>query len=130
MAKKKTAHEDPPVVLAPQEEAPATEKVSKMEAVRRILADDSEMKPADGVAAVKARYGIEMSTSNFSAYKSQIRAKGKEPGTSRKPKGRHTGITGGGSFGADPLEAAEAVKDLVDRFGAKTVKGLADLFEG
>jgi hypothetical protein len=32
--------------------------------------------------------------------------------------------------GSDPVEAAKQVKELVDRYGAETVKGLAELFSG
>ena len=104
-----------------------------MEAVRRMLADDPEMKPGDGIEAIKKKYGLEMSPANFSAYKSQTRAKagegaGKGKGKGGRPKAAPTKAPAAGASGADPLEAAQQVKALVGRYGADTVKGLADLF--
>jgi hypothetical protein len=93
------------------------------------------LKPTEGIDAVKKQFGLEMSTGNFSAYKTQIRAESKSPrspvAAKRKmgrPKGSGnkaspTAISGR----ANPLEAAQQVKALVDRYGADTVKGLAEL---
>jgi hypothetical protein len=114
-----------------QDQAQAAETISKMEAVRRLLADDPEMKPGDGIEAVKKRFGLEMSTGNFSAYKSQIRSKGKDgqaapPKKGGRPKAQAAGASSGTA--ADPYEAAQQVKVLVDKYGADSVKNLADLF--
>ena len=104
-----------------------------MEAVRRMLADDPEMKQGEGVEAIKKKYGLEMPTANFSAYKSQIKAKDREGSPAQKskggrPKAAPAKAPAAGASGASPLEAAQQVKALVDRYGAETVKGLADLF--
>jgi hypothetical protein len=119
-----------------EDDEQAPETISKMEAVRRILGDNPATKPKDGVATIKTQYGLEMSPSNFSAYKSQIRTKAAErPQASEAPKnkgGRPKGsgkkASAAGVSEADPLEAAQQVKALVERYGAGTVKGLAELF--
>jgi hypothetical protein len=97
-----------------------------------VLKDDPDMKPQDGVVAVKRLYGLEMSTGNFSAYNSQIRAKEREGGPAKgkgkggRPKKVEAAPTS--AVGGNRLEAAKAVKALVDKYGAEQVKGLADLF--
>jgi hypothetical protein len=91
-----------------------------MEAVRRILAEDPEISPADGARAVQAHYGLRMAANTFRAYKSSMKrlaANRANPAHLSAPVD-----------GADPLAAARQVKALVEQFGAETVKGLADLF--
>ncbi len=118
--------ETAPAEAADNGQPAAGEKISKMEAVRRILTDDPDMKPQEGIEAVKARFGLDLSTGNFSAYKSQIRAKdgtGKKRKTTAAPAAREPAP-------AKATGAMAAVKDfsaLVDRHGAETVKALASL---
>jgi ribosomal protein S24E len=124
MSKKKT---DGGVAAEEMKSGESTpETISKMEAVRRVLAKDADMKPGDGVAAIKKEFGLDISTGNFSAYKSQIKAKGKEskPAAAKGRGGRPKVATAE----ASPLDAAQQVKALVDRYGTETVKGLAELF--
>jgi hypothetical protein len=49
--------------------------LSKVDAVRKALAYDPDMKPVEGVKYIKKEFNIDITTSNFSAYKSQIRAR-------------------------------------------------------
>jgi hypothetical protein len=64
-------------------EESAAQKTRKIDAVRQVLEEDPDMKPAKGVRIIKERFGITMSPSHFSASKSQIRAREKEHGDGR-----------------------------------------------
>src|SRR5579864_840879 len=84
------------------------EKTSKMEAVRRTLNAGVD-NPTEGVAYVLEHYGHAMPTSMFSAYKSQIRNKGKKRGRRRRggrpaaaPAATHPARARSG--GSSPLE--------------------------
>lgn len=161
MAKRKAQTEAAPVEVEPAADpAPADEgepaaaagpatgdgKISKMEAVRRTLAEGVES-PTDGVSFIKERFGLEVNASMFGAYKSQLKAKeragvgqgkpgrkpgnkpGRKPGAAGAKPGPQPGAVAAPAAG-NPLEAARQVKELVERYGAETVKGLADMFEG
>jgi hypothetical protein len=65
----------PPVPVVPEVETRPVERVSKIEAVRRVLATNPNIKPQDGADAVKDRFGIEMGKTHFSSYKTHVRAK-------------------------------------------------------
>jgi len=74
-----------------------------------------------------------MSTANSSAYQSPIRAKEREGNRSRRSareegRPKKAQPASAPASGSNPLEAAQAVKALVDTYGAEQVKGLADLF--
>jgi hypothetical protein len=108
--------------------------ISKAEAVRRALAQGKES-PADGVAFIRERFGLEMAPQHFSAVKSQQRRKegttprGKRGRKSRAdvegyvappPATRHDGET-------DLIESLERLKPLIAQYGAEKVHRLVDL---
>src|SRR5689334_17278087 len=117
------------------EAAPADEgKISKMEAVRRTLAEGVQS-PTDGVAFIKERFGLDVSTAMFGAYKSQLKAKAGAGSKGKGKPGRKLGrkpaeARAAAPAAGNPLEAARAVKEMVERYGAETVRGMVDLFEG
>jgi len=62
----------------------AAASMSKMEAVKRALADGKDSR-AEGIAYVKETFGIELSPNHFSNYKSKILAGGKKKRRGRPP---------------------------------------------
>jgi hypothetical protein len=111
--------------------------LSKMEAVRRALAElGRDAKPAQLRAFVKERFGIEMTADHVSTYKGQILRKEKEggpttPPATKEPPARQAAPTP--PVRATPKAAAvsladiAAVKGLVGRVGAESLKQLIDL---
>jgi hypothetical protein len=94
----------------------AKHSVKKVEAVRQALAHDPDMKPVQGVKYIKTHFNIDITTSNFSAYKSQIRA--------RQQKGLE-GNGGRGGYSAEPTasdlltvkKAIEEEGESIESFG-------------
>lgn len=108
-----------------------SDTISGAEAVRRLLAEDPSLTAKRGVPLVKERFKIEMTEGSFAANKTTFLKQQRESGEapSRRPQREQAPTRSAGpAVGTDPLEAARAVKELVDRYGAETVKGLADLF--
>lgn len=104
--------------------------ISGAEAVRRTLAEGIE-KPIEAVAHMKEKYGVDMKPQVFSSYKSteQKRAAGgQNPVSSRPGRPRTYTRPAAPIGGSSPAEAAESVRDLVERYGPDEVKKLADLF--
>jgi hypothetical protein len=58
-----------------------------MEAICRALAEGVDS-PTEGVAFVKARFGLEVATAMFPAYKSQLKAKGGKKAGPKDKRGR------------------------------------------
>src|SRR5271168_2110181 len=80
-----TAPQTPAEAAAPQ--ANGVPPIKKVEAVRRALADGAE-KPEDGIAYIKTKFGIEMTNTQFSVTKSNLRKKEAEGGKKRGRKVR------------------------------------------
>jgi hypothetical protein len=98
--------------------AAETEKpIKKTDAVRQTLADGVD-NPTEAVAHIKKKFDIDITTQQFSTYKSVIKSKG---GSSGKRKAARKGTV-------DVVDAASAVKELCSQIGPDKVKGLADLF--
>jgi len=90
----------------------ATAAVSKMDMVR-ITLQEGVTKPTEGVDFIKSRWGVEMPTTMFSAYKNNIQKK-KVGGGSSGGRGRRQPSSAG--------EIIRGVKGLVDRYGAEVVR--------
>jgi hypothetical protein len=99
----------------------ASGTISKMEAVRRALREGVEA-PGDIADFAQTQFGLQIKRDQISAYKSQIRSKERQGQQSSRARRERPNL--------DPVAAARAVKEVVDRFGADTVKGLVDLFKG
>jgi hypothetical protein len=117
-----------------------------MEAVRMALGDDPNLTGQEGADYVKQRFGLGMSPEMFGSYRSSIhrgkggakRRRGRRGRKAAAESGVHKAAgqsrmnrvpRGRGAAAANPLEAARQVKELVDRFGADTVRGMVELFE-
>lgn len=139
MARIRTAKHPKTEEAAP---APATEEpkaaISKAEMVRVALAEGME-KPDDGVAFIKARYGIDLPKPMWSSYRAQQKARDKKaagstesPKRGRKPRQvAETGQVAPSKIQAkgnlDVIGALEALKPLVKQMGAEDVKRLVDI---
>ncbi len=72
------------------------------------------------------KYGLEMSTANFSVYKSQIKVRGWEGQTDPAKRGRR--LKGWATSRGSAAGVIQRVKALVNLYGAETVQGVADVF--
>lgn len=110
---------------------PAT---TKADAARAALSAGHES-PADAVAFIKSRFGIEIGRQHFSAVKSQLKKKdresspraraGRPPATPKRPEAGPPGLPASGE--ADLLDALESIKPLIARYGPDQVKRIVDL---
>lgn len=109
--------------------------ITKMEAVRRALAE-GKVSTSDGVAFVKATFGIDMTPKHFSTYQSKLRLGGRKSKKRRKPGPKPVAAARKGSAAPTPvvtrdsriaLDALRQVQALCDAYGADTVKKLVDL---
>jgi hypothetical protein len=147
MANKKTAapkHVEPEDESQEQPEAEESaadnERISKAEAIRRVMADGID-NPSLGSQEIKKRFGIEVTPQHFSATKAQMKSragsktpKGK-PG--RKPKAAAPSQSVEGYLapppkpartgGSELLDAMEAMKPLVASLGKEQVMRIVDL---
>lgn len=98
--------------------------VTKAEAVRTALADGFET-PAEGVAYIRDKFGLDVPNQMFSSYKAA--AKKKDAGGSKGVRVGRPGRNGKPSDAA-VLEVAGQVKTLVDKHGYPTVRACLDLF--
>jgi hypothetical protein len=108
--------------------------VNKMQCVREALAElGNEAQPKDIQDLLKRKFGLDMNTKFISTYKSSIlREAAKKGGAAPKasspaaapPK---TSLKVAGTNGGISVEDIRAVKGLVDKIGAGTVKELADV---
>jgi len=131
-ASTETTPQTPAEAAAPQ--ANGALPIKKVEAVRRALADGAE-KPEDGIAYIKTKFGIEMTNTQFSVTKSNLRKKESEGGKKRGRKVRTTkaetppvATPAKKAAAGDIVDAMENIKKLVHQLGAAQVKRLADLF--
>jgi len=105
----------------PKSAKPEAKAISKADSVRAALADGVDS-PGDGVAFIKAKFGIDMPRMQFSAYKAQIRNREKKDSPAeKKPK-----MTASED---DVIGDIEAVKHLVERLGGDQVRRIIGLFE-
>ena len=113
--------------------APSGPSISKSAAVRAAV-DAGAESPEDGVAFIKAHYGLEISKTHFSAAKSKYKSDGApRKGTrGRKPKAVEGILSApkrarSANGHKDLLAAIEAIKPLVDSLGVERVKKIAEL---
>jgi hypothetical protein len=119
----------------PAAEAPTgTEKVTKANAVRAALAEGADT-PTEGIAFIKARFGIDITPQHFSSYKSSERAKAGKPAgrRGRKPRATRSEPTAApratpsnGSIGV--AGSVQTIKALVASLGVDQVKEIAEIF--
>ena len=108
--------------------------MKKADFIRQGIADNKDMKPKElaeklNEEAKTAKYDFKISPAEISTYKSKEKTAASDEKTPTKktatfdfPAPTANGAT------PDVVSAAKAVKQLVDKFGADTVKGLAELF--
>jgi hypothetical protein len=138
MGRKRTIVEgEAPAPPTTPEPAPQQgEQISKKEAVKRALAEGVQG-PAEGADFIRKRFGLEMTPQHFSTYKSSLKsAAGKPPARRGRKPGRPAGGEGdevapvARKSSGDAVEAAREVKELCERYGSDTVRGLSELFGG
>lgn len=109
------------------EETPAVAKaaakdMSKADAVRAALAAGYD-KPKEGVAYIKEKFGMEVTTGTFSVTKSQD---AKKAGGEGEGDGKKTPTppapTGHDSMGGSPAALLRQVKELADRHGGDEIR--------
>jgi len=110
--------------------------MSKSAAARAAMAAGIES-PQEASQFIRARYGIEMSPQHFSAVKSQMRKKDGDASRARATRRRVSAQVEGylappprsaASVGdQDVLIALEAIKPLVEQYGADRVKRMVEL---
>jgi hypothetical protein len=113
--------EQGPVEPAAEGARRATGKMTKFEAVKQALAGGRDS-AREAMPWIKEQFDLDINEPTFNSYKSSIKNKARKE---QEPEPQGEGFKGE----VDPLEAARAVKELVEKYGAKTVKGLADLFD-
>jgi hypothetical protein len=103
----------------------AESKISKMEAVRRALAQlGSEAKPQEIQSFLKTNFRIDMGPNLISNYKSTLSRKAAgQSAIIKKPAGVATLASSGGFS----LEEIESVKEMVEKIGAERVQQLAEV---
>jgi hypothetical protein len=128
-----TSDQSPAADAPPEKKKRKRKKISKAEAVRRSLADlGPDAKPKDIQADIKKRFRIKMTTDHISTSKGDAIRKGlvgeptaekKRPG--RKPKSE-TADAANGKGAAIEVEDIVAVKTLVQKLGAESLRSLID----
>lgn len=109
--------------------------MSKMEAVRRVLAESGkDTKPLDIQDQVKKQFKIKMDPDTISNYKGIILRKGSGKKKMGRPKGRKTGRPAAAhapvkaSVSASiSLDDIRAVKELAEKLGAEKLRQLAEV---
>ncbi len=113
------------------------EKISKMEAVRRALAELGDAKPARMQGWIKERFGIQMTTGHISTYKGDIRRKAgrgkkapaRKPAAGSRPEAQQAPPRpAASSADAIPLDDILYTKALVERHGVRPLHTLIDAF--
>lgn len=125
MARKRAAEATEAGNVPPPQDAAVT---SKADAVRAALAEGVDQ-PEEGVAFIKARFGLDISRQMFSSYKTFEK---KRAGKVRRRGGRRASGAAAPSPSrngkGDVVAAVETIKKLVDELGVDQVKRLADIF--
>jgi hypothetical protein len=134
-----------PVIEEPQPEpekftlqAPANDNqpsVSKADMVRAAVAEGMES-PADGVAFIKAKYGIDLPKPMWSSYRAQQKARDGKSAPAEK-RGRKPKVAVDGQVAPAPkveakgdgnlLDALKTMKPLIAQYGVAKIKEMADL---
>jgi hypothetical protein len=110
---------------APAKKAGPNGTISKMEAVRRVLATSGpDTMPLEIQTQLKKEFNIKMDPTVISTYKSSILRKGpiKKAGKPGRPAAPAKSLSGNISF-----EDIRAVKALADRIGIEKLRQLADV---
>jgi hypothetical protein len=114
----------------PAKIASSNGKISKMEAVRRVLGTSGkDTMPLDIQDQLRKKFNIKMDASTISNYKSMILKQGKRKKPGRKP-GRPAAslsspkMSKGGSVS---LEDIKVVKELAERLGVEKLRQLAEV---
>jgi hypothetical protein len=118
------------------EKTEGSESISKTEAVQKAV-EQGWTKPTEGVMFIKTMVGIDLSPSHFSNIKStlgttQKKRPGRPPGIKSKPKAEAVPVApqrpavAPRSSGVIDIEAVQQVKELVDKLGPETMKGLIE----
>ncbi len=118
-----------PAVINDQKASKAAangEKLSKMEAVRRVLKEHGKKTmPLDIQSHLQQQYQIKMDTGMISNYKNTILKDRKKPGRPKAPRAWSPKTVPVESTGDITMSDIEAVKKLVDRMGSEKVRALA-----
>ncbi|MDR3617977.1 MAG: hypothetical protein P4L85_01410 [Paludisphaera borealis] len=124
----------PETVMGGGQEGHGIIAVSKADMVRAALANGMET-PTDGLAFIKAKYGIDFPRPMWSSYKAQLRAQEQKKALKRGKPGRKPKSVEGylappkatPKGDADLIDALEAMKPLVASLGKEQVKRLVNL---
>jgi hypothetical protein len=124
-----------PAKTAPAKTAPANGSISKMEAVRRVLATSgNDTKPIEIQGLLKKNFNIKMDPTVISTYKSSILRQGPAKKKMGRPKGSKNGQTAVAHYTARAtgsvnisIEDILAVKELAGRLGAERLRQLAEV---
>ena len=123
-----------PAKTAPATKAESNGSISKMEAVRRILASEGkDTMPLDIQDHLKKQFNIKMDPTVISTYKSSILRKGTAKKKMGRPKGRKTAQTAAVHSSARTngasisIEDIHAVKALAEKLGAEKLRQLAEV---
>lgn len=106
------------------------DKVKKADVIRKGLADHPDKTPMELAALLneenkKEKWGLkEIKPVEISGYKSRMKAAGSGGTAPKKAASSAAEMDGAPSA----VKAAKEVKELVDKYGAETVAGLAGLF--
>jgi len=127
----KKSESNPQSATSAQSHEDGASPISKAQAVRNALAEGLD-DIGDIEGFLKSRYGIDMPRQMISSYKSQNKAKEAEARPVVKvARSEAGGSSTHGVRESDPesdlLEALEAMKPLVEKFGADKVKRIVDL---
>jgi hypothetical protein len=99
--------------------------LTKREAVRRAIADlGPDATPTQMQGHIKRKFGIKMTTDHISTEKGNLR---KQQGAAKPPPQASAARTVEPKKPAIALHDIKAVKDLVERVGADSLKKLIDL---
>src|SRR5262245_945162 len=105
-------------------------RLAKKDAVRLASEAGADL-PPPGVAYIKEHFSLDMTNQQFSSNKTLLRAdarrRGRRPGRPPRQVGAMVEMVAPAARSRSEilLEAARRVKELCDRYGARTVKGLA-----
>jgi hypothetical protein len=99
--------------------------MTKADAVRAAV-KEGKLKPQDGCAWIKEKFGIDITPAHFSSYKSSEAKKAGTPGRRGRrphevgtPASNGTPVAPGGA-----VDLAKQLKSLVTRYGADEVSGM------
>lgn len=121
-----------PTKTAPAKKADTNGSISKMEAVRRILASEGkDTMPLDIQDHLKKKFNIKMDPTVISTYKSSILRHGPAKKKMGRPKGSkvavaHSSVKANGASNIS-IEDIKVVKELAEKLGADKLRQLAEV---